>query len=95
MPISPLNAKDHALVAFGHALRAMRKSRGVSQEEIVHLCAIDRSYLGAIERGRAELRFASSGENSCSPQHICGKTDDRRRSVIGNTPAIYGHRPLA
>lgn len=51
MPISPLNAKDHALVAFGHALRAMRKSRGVSQEEMVHLCAIDRSYPGAIERG--------------------------------------------
>jgi transcriptional regulator with XRE-family HTH domain len=51
MPISSPNAKDQALVAFGLAVRATRKANGISQEELAHLCAIDRSYLGAIERG--------------------------------------------
>lgn len=51
MPISSPNAKDQALVEFGLAVRAARKARGISQEELAFLSGIDRSYLGAIERG--------------------------------------------
>lgn len=51
MPISSPHNKDPTLVAFGVAVRLARNNAGVSQEELAHRCAIDRSYLGAIERG--------------------------------------------
>ncbi|MGK5035931.1 helix-turn-helix domain-containing protein [Janthinobacterium sp. LB3P118] len=51
MPITSPNAKEFPLVAFGGAVRATRSERGVSQEELAHKSGIDRSYLGAIERG--------------------------------------------
>lgn len=51
MPITSPNAKETALVAFGDAVRATRTAAGVSQEELAHRSGIDRSYIGAIERG--------------------------------------------
>lgn len=51
MPITSPNAKESALVAFGAAVRAARSAAGVSQEELAYRSGIDRSYLGAIERG--------------------------------------------
>ncbi|AXA94138.1 helix-turn-helix domain-containing protein [Massilia sp. YMA4] len=51
MPISSPHAKEPSLVAFGEAVRAARQVRGLSQEELALRCEIDRSYLGAIERG--------------------------------------------
>lgn len=51
MPISSPRSKEPALVAFGAAVRVARTVRGVSQEELAHRSGIDRSYLGAIERG--------------------------------------------
>lgn len=38
-------------MAFGAALREVRRNKGISQEEVAHRSGIDRSYLGAIERG--------------------------------------------
>ncbi|WP_343027631.1 helix-turn-helix transcriptional regulator [Massilia sp. MP_M2] len=51
MPISSPNSKDPALVSFGVAVRVARIVKGISQEELAHQCGVDRSYLGAIERG--------------------------------------------
>jgi transcriptional regulator with XRE-family HTH domain len=51
MPITSPNAKDTALVAFGNAMRMARTQHGISQEELALRSGIDRSYLGAIERG--------------------------------------------
>lgn len=51
MPIISPNAKENVLVAFGYAVRASRTERSISQEELAHQSGIDRSYLGAIERG--------------------------------------------
>lgn len=48
---SPKHALDPALVALGMAIREMRKSRGISQEELAHRSHIDRSYMSSIERG--------------------------------------------
>ena len=39
------------LVALGQAISSVRKSQGVSQEELAHRSEIDRSYMSAIERG--------------------------------------------
>lgn len=51
MPISSPHAKEASLIAFGEAMRSTRMDVGVSQEELAHRSSIDRSYLGAIERG--------------------------------------------
>jgi len=51
MPITSPNAKDPVLLAFGEAVRNLRTGRGISQEELALRSGIDRSYLGAIERG--------------------------------------------
>lgn len=51
MPISSPNSKDPALVLFGAAVRVARTVKGISQEELAHRSGVDRSYLGAIERG--------------------------------------------
>ena len=52
MPVtSPRHANDPVLVALGGAIRRSRHVRGISQEELAHLSAIDRSYMSSIERG--------------------------------------------
>jgi len=51
MPITSPNAKDAILIAFGDAVRTARSTAGVSQEELANISGIDRSYIGAIERG--------------------------------------------
>jgi len=52
MPISsPRHANDPVLVALGAAIRRCRLAKGVSQEELAHRSAVDRSYMSSIERG--------------------------------------------
>lgn len=41
--------------AFGRNLRAIRKSKGFSQERLAYEAGIDRSYLGKIERGEVNI----------------------------------------
>lgn len=38
-------------MALGRAIRAERKSRGISQEKLALAAEVDRSYVGRIERG--------------------------------------------
>jgi transcriptional regulator with XRE-family HTH domain len=38
--------------AFGSALRAMRKRRGLSQEALAHEAGVERNYISLIELGR-------------------------------------------
>lgn len=47
--------KDAHLVAFGKAIRELRKERGLSQEAFADLACIDRSYMGHIERGEKNV----------------------------------------
>lgn len=51
MPITSPHSKVPALAAFGAVVRTARIASGVSQEELALRSGIDRSYLGAIERG--------------------------------------------
>ena len=52
MPItSPRHANDPVLTALGSAIRRSRRARGISQEELAHRSALDRSYMSSIERG--------------------------------------------
>ena len=40
---------------LGHAMRKMRKLRGLSQDELALRAEIDRSYIGRIERAEVNL----------------------------------------
>lgn len=44
-------SKSASLIKFGESLRRLRLNSGLSQEELAERANIDRSYLGAIERG--------------------------------------------
>ncbi|MBV8518784.1 MAG: helix-turn-helix transcriptional regulator [Acidobacteria bacterium] len=44
-------ARSPAVQLVGARLRELRKSRGLSQEQLGHLCGLDRNYVGQIERG--------------------------------------------
>jgi transcriptional regulator with XRE-family HTH domain len=39
-------------VQFGRRLRAVRETTGISQERLAHICGLDRTYIGVIERGK-------------------------------------------
>lgn len=36
---------------FGENVKKQRKRRGISQEDLAHVCGIDRSYMSRVERG--------------------------------------------
>ena len=42
---------------LGDRIRAARKELGWSQENLAFECAIDRSYIGGVERGQRNLSF--------------------------------------
>lgn len=47
--------RNEQLVAFGQRIRAIRKEKGLSQENLAALADIDRSYMGHIERGEKNI----------------------------------------
>lgn len=46
---------DARLQAFGARIRAIRKDKGLSQEDLASLAGLDRSYMGHIERGEKNI----------------------------------------
>lgn len=48
-----------AHIAFGNAIRAIRKEQGISQEAFALKCGLDRSYYGAVERGERNVSLAN------------------------------------
>lgn len=65
---------SNQLIAVGMAVRALRKEKGMSQEELAHFAAIDRSHMGKIERGERNVSFANimriSNALGCSPSAL-------------------------
>jgi len=43
------------LAAIGAAIRACRRTQGISQEQLAYLAEIDRSHMGKIERGERNV----------------------------------------
>ncbi|SET90860.1 Helix-turn-helix [Marinobacter segnicrescens] len=60
--------------AFGRNLRAIRKSKGLSQERLAYEAGIDRSYVGKIERGEVnvtiERLYQLADCLQCSPKEL-------------------------
>lgn len=44
---------------FGKAVRKRRHQLGVSQEEFADMCALDRTYVGGIERGERNVALVN------------------------------------
>ena len=48
--------KDEVIkAAFGQRLRALRVTKGLSQEKLALTCDLDRTYIGGIERGERNV----------------------------------------
>lgn len=50
-------SQDHLLGPLGDAIRQARIVRGVSQEKLANITGIERSHMGRIERGEANVSF--------------------------------------
>ncbi|MCC6076046.1 helix-turn-helix domain-containing protein [Pseudomonas sp. GCM10022188] len=46
---------DQLTKALGAKIRAQRKARGLSQDNLAYVCGLDRSYMGRIERGEVNI----------------------------------------
>ncbi len=51
-------AKSPRHEALGSAIRAVRESRGLSQEDAAYACGLERRYYGGIERGEMNVAVA-------------------------------------
>jgi transcriptional regulator with XRE-family HTH domain len=65
--------------AFGAAIRALRKERGIAQESLASLASIERSHVGKIERGEhlptLALIFKIAGALDCSTAVLMTATE--------------------
>ena len=72
--VSTETYETEVLVALGVVIRNIRKERGISQEELAHLCRIDRSHMGRIERGERNLAILNfiriSRALACTPSEL-------------------------
>lgn len=50
-----MEKKDELLVMMGGIVRARRKSRGMSQEELAHASGLHTTYIGSLERGTVNI----------------------------------------
>jgi transcriptional regulator with XRE-family HTH domain len=55
--VSLLRLKKTSLQVLGERVRAARKAKRLSQEDLALLSNIDRSYIGGVERGERNLSF--------------------------------------
>lgn len=56
---SPKHAGEPVLRALGHTIRSIRTGQEMSQESLANSAALDRSYMGGIERGEHNLTVMS------------------------------------
>jgi transcriptional regulator with XRE-family HTH domain len=40
---------------FGSRVKELRQKKGLSQESLAHVCGLDRTYVGSVERGERNI----------------------------------------
>lgn len=50
-----MKTKDKAIVQFGEKVKAARKKKNISQEELASIANLHRTYIGMIERGEKNI----------------------------------------
>jgi len=67
--------------AFGKILRKFRMERSLSQEELAHICELDRTYISLMERGKRKPTittvFALGRGLKILPSELISATEDR------------------
>lgn len=62
---------SNVLIQFGQNIKTKRKGLGISQDDLAHLADVDRSYVGRIERGEAnitiDMLYKLAATLQCSP----------------------------
>ena len=53
--------RNELLAAFGEAVRALRRERGLSQEEFADRVGLHRTYIGDVERGERNIGLVNIG----------------------------------
>lgn len=71
--------RDDVLRVLGERIRARRKSMGFTQEGLANKAAIDRSYIGGVERGERNMTFTVLCQ-------ICSALDCDVAKVAHNLP---------
>lgn len=51
--------KDVATKKFGEAVRRLRESQAISQEELADRCGLHRTYVGSVERGERNVSLVN------------------------------------
>ncbi|WP_368865488.1 helix-turn-helix domain-containing protein [Stenotrophomonas maltophilia] len=51
----PSHDPNSSLLKFGHRVREIRISKGLSQERLAFSSGLDRSYVGGVERGQRNV----------------------------------------
>lgn len=46
-------------INFGKKVREIRNSKNMTQEVLAHLCELDRSYIGSVERGERNISLVN------------------------------------
>ena len=46
---------EKILIQFGHAVRTVRRDRGLSQEHLADICGLHRTYVSDIELGKRNV----------------------------------------
>jgi transcriptional regulator with XRE-family HTH domain len=52
-----MSSDQQSLKNLGKSLKAQRKSRGLTQEELAELCDFDPTYISLLERGKRNPAF--------------------------------------
>ncbi len=50
-----MDDKNSLLIAIGRTICDLRKTQGISQEELADIAQLDRSYVGSVERGERNI----------------------------------------
>ncbi len=54
--------KTNLLIQFGHRIRCLRLSLGISQEELAERAGVHRTYVGIIERGEKNITLINASK---------------------------------
>ncbi len=81
-----MNRNPAARQALGAILREWRLERGFSQEKLAHRADVDRTYVGAVERGETNLSF----EGTWQFLHALGRSWTELGQRLDREPALRG-----
>lgn len=72
---------DDKLASFGHAVRALRQAKSISQEDLAAMAGLHRTYIGGVERGERNpgLKniFRIARALGCQPSELIAMTERR------------------